>query len=404
MTTANRLRIKSMADSGDARAQTMMNILDDSSKMLSVILIGNNIVNISASSMATTLTMRLFGNAAVSITTGVLTLLVLIFGEITPKTLATIHAEKLSLAYAPIIWRLMVIMTPLVFIVDKLSSAVLALLRVDTSTPTDTVTEEDIRTLVEAGREEGVLEKQEHEIITNVFDFGDAEVCDVMVPRADMITVCINDSYDDIFNVYRTEKLSRLPVYEDDRSNIVGVINIKDFVFYDRQNGFHIRDILYQPYFTYENKKISELLLEMREKSFSLTIVLDEYGSAVGMITLEDLLEELVGQIRDEYDEDEKDLIQKLTDREYLIEGSVKLDDVNDMIGLTLESEDYDSIGGYIIGQLEKLPQTGDTVLTPEGVRLTVEKMHRNRIEKVRLLLPKEESPAETEILEATDN
>lgn len=395
MTTVNKIRIKTLADEGNKRALTLMNILEQSGKMLSAILIGNNIVNISMSSLATTLAIRIFGNTAVGIVTGIITLLVLIFGEITPKTLATIHAEKLALAYSPLIWPLMQIMTPAIFLIDNLSLLFLRLLRIDPRAGNVAMTEQELRTYVDVGHEEGVIESEERQMIYNVFDFGDAQARDIMVPRADIVSVNLNDTYDTISSVFKNEKFTRLPVYENDRDNIVGIINIKDFLFYEDKQNFHASSVMYEPYFTYEYKKTAELMMEMREKSISLTIVLDEYGAAIGMITLEDLLEELVGEIRDEYDEDEKDLIQSLGEREYLIEGSMKLDDINDALDLKLESEDYDSIGGFIIEQLDHLPTAGETVHMKDGLILKVEEMDKNRIDKVHLYLPAKELPAE---------
>lgn len=390
LTTVNKIRIKTLADEGNKRAQTLLKIIDQSGKMLSTILVGNNIVNISASSLATTLAIRFFVNNAVGIVTGVLTLLVLIFGEITPKTMATVHSEKIALAYSPVIWPMMRIMTPVIFVINQLSSLVLKLVRFDPSQADNTMTEQELRTLVDVGHEDGVIESEERQMIYNVFDFGDAQARDIMVPRVDMVSVSLEDSYENIRSVFRTEKFSRLPVYENDRDNIVGIINIKDFLFVENRENFQVSSIMYEPYFTYEYKKTSELMMEMREKSISLTIVLDEYGAAIGMITLEDLLEELVGEIRDEYDEDEKDLIQKLNDREYLIEGSMKLDDINNALNLSLESDDYDSIGGYIIEKLDHLPAPGETVTTETGITLKTEEMNKNRIDKVHLYLPEE--------------
>ena len=395
MTTVNKIRIKTLADEENKRAQTLLKILEHSGKMLSAILIGNNVVNLSASALATSLALRLFGNAAVGIVTGILTLLVLIFGEITPKTLATIHAEKLALSYSSIIWNMMRILTPVIFLVEQLSMLFLRLLRIDSKAGENAMTEEELLTLVDMSHEDGVIESEEREIIYNVFEFGDAQAKDVMVPRVDMVSVSLDDTYDTVVSIFRKEKFTRLPVYENDRDNIVGILNVKDLLFLEDRKNFHISSILYEPYFTYEFKKISELLMEMREKSVSLTIVLDEYGTAVGMITLEDLLEELVGEIRDEYDEDEKNLIQSLNDREYLIEGSMKLDDINDALGLHLESEEYDSIGGYIIEKLDHLPAEGETVQTEDRLVLRVEDMDKNRIDKVYLCLPETETEEE---------
>ncbi len=397
MTTVNKIRIKTLADEENKRAQTLLIILEHSGKMLSAILIGNNVVNLSASALATSLALRLFGRASIGIVTGILTLLVLIFGEITPKTLATIHSEKLALSYSSIIWNMMRILTPVIFLVEQLSMLFLRLLRIDAKAGENAMTEEELLTLVDMSHEDGVIESEEREIIYNVFEFGDAQAKDVMVPRVDMVSVSLDDTYDTVVSIFRKEKFTRLPVYENDRDNIVGILNVKDLLFLEDRKNFHISSILYEPYFTYEFKKISELLMEMREKSVSLTIVLDEYGTAVGMITLEDLLEELVGEIRDEYDEDEKNLIQSLNDREYLIEGSMKLDDINDALGLHLESEEYDSIGGYIIEKLDHLPAEGETVQTENGLVLRVEDMDKNRIDKVYLRLPETETEEELE-------
>lgn len=397
MTTVNKIRIKTLADEENKRAQTLLIILEHSGKMLSAILIGNNVVNLSASALATSLALRLFGRASIGIVTGILTLLVLIFGEITPKTLATIHSEKLALSYSSIIWNMMRILTPVIFLVEQLSMLFLRLLRIDAKAGENAMTEEELLTLVDMSHEDGVIESEERKIIYNVFEFGDAQAKDVMVPRVDMVSVSLDDTYDTVVSIFRKEKFTRLPVYENDRDNIVGILNVKDLLFLEDRKNFHISSILYEPYFTYEFKKISELLMEMRQKSVSLTIVLDEYGTAVGMITLEDLLEELVGEIRDEYDEDEKNLIQSLNDREYLIEGSMKLDDINDALGLHLESEEYDSIGGYIIEKLDHLPAEGETVQTENGLVLRVEDMDKNRIDKVYLRLPETETEEELE-------
>ena len=385
MTTVNRIRIRTMADQGDVRAARLLKILSDTPKMLSAILIGNNIVNISASSLATALTLRHFGNGAIAFSTGLMTLLVLIFGEITPKTMAAAGAERLSLSYSGIIRLLMTVMTPLIAAVDALSGLVIRLLRVERKNEEEPITEQELRTMLEIGHEGGTIESEERRMINNVFDFGDDLAREVMVPAPDMVTVEITDSYDEIAKVFRREKFTRLPVCRGGRDHIAGILNIKDFLFVEDKEHFSPEDIIYEPYFTYEQKKISELLLEMRRNAISLTIVLDEYGAVAGLITLEDLLEELVGDIRDEYDDDEKNLIRPLGNGEYLVEGAVKLDDINDALGLKLHSEDYDSVGGYIIEALDHLPTAGEVVVTDEGDLLKVEKMHRKRIQLVRL-------------------
>lgn len=391
LTTVNKIRIKTLADQGNKKAVTLLKVINDSGKMLSAILIGNNIVNLSASALATTLALNIWGNAAVGIATGVLTLLILLFGEITPKTLATLYAEQLSMGYAGIILFMMRGLTPVIFLINKLSYVCLRILRIDPSAKMNSMTEHELRTIVDVSHEEGVIESDERQMIYNVFDFGDSQAKDIMVPRVDMVSIDINSTYDEIIDVFEQEKFTRLPVYEESPDNVIGIINVKDLLFCKPSEEFHIRDIMREPYFTYEYKKTSELMVEMRQDSINFTIVLDEYGATAGLITLEDLLEEIVGEIRDEYDKDEEDLIRCINDLEYVIEGSMKLDDVNDALGLDFDSEDYDSIGGYIIERLDHLPQQGEFVVAENGIRLVVDAVDKNRIDKVHLYLPEPE-------------
>lgn len=394
LTTVNRIRIRSLADDGSKRAKTVLKITDNSGKMLSAILIGNNIVNVAAASITTSLAYSL-GGSAVAIANAVITVAILLFGEITPKTTATIHAEKLALIYAPIISIFMKIMTPVIFIINGLSNAVLLLLRIDPNAKNQTMTENELRTIVDVSHEDGVIESDEKEMIYNVFDLGDAKAKDVMVPRVHVTFADVNTTYEELIEIFREDKFTRLPIFEDSTDNVIGTINMKDLLLFDNTKEFHIRDILREAYFTYEYKNISELLVEMREASFNIAIVLDEYGDTAGLITLEDILEEIVGEIHDEYDENEEDFIKEIDEREYMIEGSTNLDDLNDRLDLQLESEDYDSLGGFIIEHLDRLPEEGDSITTEDGLRLVVESLDKNRIESVHAYLP--EPSVETE-------
>ena len=387
LTTVNKIRIRSLAEDGNKRAKTVLKITDDSGKMLSAILIGNNIVNLSAASLTTSLAYS-FGGSMVAIASGILTVLILLFGEITPKTMATIHAEKMALIYAPIISIFMKVMTPVIFIINGLSIGVLFLLRVDPNAKNDLMTETELRTIVDVSHEDGVIESDEREMIYNVFDLGDAKAKDVMVPRVHVTFADVNSTYEELLDIFREDKFTRLPIFEDTTDNVVGTINMKDLLLYDNTKEFNIRDILREAYFTYEYKSISELLVEMRQASFNIAIVLDEYGETAGLITLEDILEEIVGEIHDEYDENEEDFIQEISDREYIVEGSINLDDLNDRLDLNLSSEEYDSLGGFIIEYLDRLPEKGDSITTEEGIRMVVETLDKNRIESVHLYLP----------------
>ena len=389
----SQMRIRTLVDEGNKRAMTLERVVSNKSKMLSAILIGNNVVNLSASSLITSLVINHFGNAYVGIATGIITLLILIFGEISPKTMATLQAEKVALKVAGIISVLMKILTPVIFIINLLAGGVLRLMGVDPNAKTDTITESELRTIVDVSHEEGVIESEERRMINNVVDFGDTQAKDVMVPRIDMVFVEENTTYDELMEVYRENMFTRIPVYRDTTDNVIGIINMKDLLFYEKSTDFRLKNYLREAYFTYEFKKTSELFMEMRQNSVSLAIVLDEYGATAGLITLEDLLEELVGEIRDEYDADELKSFQKLSDREYRVEGSMKLDDINDALELSLSSEDYDSVGGLIIGALDHVPVAGEGV-TVDNIRFVVEKMDKNRIEWVRMTLP---APDKTE-------
>lgn len=385
LTTVNKVKLKAMADDGDKRAQTALDVLDKYGKMLSAILIGNNIVNLTASSLATTLAIKI--NLAVGIATGILTVVILLFGEIIPKNVAMVYSEKMALFYASMIAALMKVMTPVIFLIDKLANGLMKLLHIDTNKKT-TMTETELRTYVEVSHEDGVIESEEREMIYNVFDFSDAVAKDIMIPRIDMATVSEDAGYDEVMELFEECMYTRIPVFKDDKDNIIGLINIKDFILVKEKEQFKISDIMREAYYTYEFKKTADLLMEMREKRVNVSIVLNEYGAAVGMITLEDLLEEIVGEIRDEYDEDEEEFIQQIDERVYLVEGSMKLGDINDELGTELQSEDYDSIGGLIIENLDRLPEDNETIVTKQGITLTVQGVSQNRILKVLMTLP----------------
>lgn len=388
LTTVNKVRIKTLVDENNKRAIVLMKILDQHSKMLSTILIGNNIVNISASSLTTAFVISTFGSKLIGIATGILTLLVLLFGEIVPKTWAMFNNEKLALSYANIIFMLMQILTPVIYLVDKISNIFLRLLHIDPNAKGISITENELKTYVDVSHEDGIIETEEREMIYNVFDFSDSVAKDIMIPRINMTTIDITSSYEELLAIFKESMYTRIPVYENDNDNIIGLVNIKDFLLVADKNSFKINDIMRNAYYTYEFKKTADLLIEMRKITTNVAFVLNEYGATVGMITLEDLLEEIVGEIRDEYDEDEELFIQKIQEREYLIDGNMKLDDINNALGTSLSSEDYDSIGGLIIGLLDDLPEQGEEVTTPSGIRLIAEEVNQNRIEKVHLYLP----------------
>ncbi len=390
LTTVNKIKMKNLAEEGNRRAERVLRITDDSKKMLSAILIGNNIVNLSASSLATTLAIRFIGNSGAGIATGILTLLILIFGEITPKTMATIRATQLSMRYSGVIWGLMVILTPVIDIVNALSKGVLLLLRVNPDDAEETITEEELRTLVDVGHENGVIEEEEREYIHNIFDFTDSTAKEIMIPRIDMRTIDVETSYEGLMEIFGEDMHTRYPVYEEDADHIIGFVNMKDMILAANDEQFSLRHYLRKVYVTYEQKHTAELFEEMRKERLSLTIVLDEYGALAGMVTLEDLLEELVGEIRDEYDGDEEDDIVQLSDEEYEVQGSMNLEDVCEELHLDLvtDDEDFETIGGYLIGRLNHFPQEGETYEDEDGVFFRVDEAENNRIIKIYVRIP----------------
>lgn len=394
LTTVNKVRLKALAEEGNRKAETALKVLEKYGKMLSAILIGNNIVNISASALATTLAIKI--SLPVGIATGILTVVVLIFGEITPKNMAMSYAEKLAIFYAGIIAAIMKVMTPVIFLVDKMAGAVMKLLHIDPEKRV-AMTENELRTYVEVSHEDGVIESEEREIIYNVFDFSDAVAKDIMIPRIDMVTISEEAGYEAVMSLFKECMYTRIPVYKEDKDNIIGLINIKDFILVENREAFSIRDIMRDAYYTYEFKKTADLLIEMREKSFNVSFVLNEYGATVGMITLEDLLEEIVGEIRDEYDGDEEELIQEVGDRTYLVEGSMKLADINDQLETELCSEDYDSIAGLLIEQLDRLPEDEEAIHLEDGTVLQVKGISQNRVVKVLMTLPEKAGEEEAE-------
>lgn len=395
--TVNRVRLRTLAQEDNKGAIRVLGILDQYGKMLSAVLIGNNIVNLSASSVMTTFAINLWGSRMVGIMTGILTFIILMFGEIIPKTWAMQRADSITLLYSGIIRLLMTLLTPVIFLVDIVSNWILRLLHISSDGNNFSITEKELKTYVDVSHEGGIIESEERELIYNVFDFGDTVARDIMIPRIQMTTISLDASYDEVLSTFQACMFTRIPVYDDDPDHIIGLINIKDFILVKDKEKFQIKKILREAYYTYEYKKASDLLMEIREKSFNIAFVLSEYGTTVGMITMEDMIEELVGEIRDEYDDDEKELIQKTDEGHYLVEGGMKLDDINDALDIELDSEDYDSIGGLMIERLDRLPHDKETIVLENGIILQAAGVQENRILKVLITLPESESQPEEE-------
>lgn len=388
LTTVSVNKLKTVMDEGGRKgkkAALVLKMRENSSKLLSTILIGNNVVNISASALATVLSTKLFGSRFVGLATGILTLLVLVFGEVVPKTLASLNNLSMSLTFSRPIYILMVVLTPAIWVLNVICRGIFFILRVDPDKNPDQMTESELLKIVDVSSEEGVIETSEKEMINNVVDFGDAVAKDIMIPRADMICVDVNSTYDEIMELVAEENYSRFPVYEESRDHIIGILNIKDLVISNIQNkNVIVRDIMREAAYVYEYQRTAQIFADMKGLSVTMCIVLDEYGISAGLITMEDLVEEIVGEIRDEYDDYEDEMIKELGDGHFAIDGSVKLDDINDAIGTELGSENYDSLGGLMIEILDRLPEEGEEV-TVGDVKLKCTRIEKNRVERVEL-------------------
>ncbi len=381
----SKIRVRNMVDDNVKNAKLIQKLLQNQSRLISAILVGNNLVNIGASALATSFAINTFDNSVVGFVTGIVTLLVLIFGEITPKTFAAQKAEKVCIVVAKPITLCVYVFTPIVVVLNFITGILFKILRCDFNKKQPTITESELLTMVNVSHEEGVLEVDEREMINNVVVFGNFDAKDVMTPRTDIIAVSVESSYDEVLEVFKEEQFSRLPVYKETIDNIVGVISFKDLMFLGDKDNFDINAIMRKPYFTYESKSCSELFSVMRTKSLSLAVIIDEYGGTSGIVTLEDLLEEIVGDISDEYD-DEPEEISTVKDGEYIVDGSAKISDVNDMLGTNFKSEDFDSIGGYVIGVVGRFPEKGETI-EDDNIKFIIEEVDRNRIERMRILI-----------------
>ena len=392
LTTVSINKLKTVVDEGGRRgkrARRVLRMRDNSSKLLSTILIGNNIVNISASALMTVLCTNVFGSKYIGVATGLLTFFVLVFGEITPKTVATKYNLNLSLWFSGVIEFLMTVLTPIIWFVNLICRGIFKIFGIDPDMNPDQMTESELLKIVDVSSEEGVIENSEKEMITNVVDFGDAVSKDVMIPRADMVSIDINASIDEVYKLIEEEGYTRIPVYDESKDHVIGILNIKDLMLALLKNdkdSITVKELVREPVYVYEYQKTAQIFADMKSSSVTMCIVLDEYGITAGLITMEDLVEEIVGDIRDEYDEDENELIKEISEGHYDVDGAVKLDDLNDAIGTQLVSEDYDSIGGLMIELLDRIPKEGDVVRTGE-VTLKCGRVTNNRVERVDVVI-----------------
>ena len=382
----SKIRVKQMVENREKGANRINKLISDPSRLLSAILIGNNVVNIGASSLMTSLAIDAFGNTGVGVATGIMTLLILVFGEITPKSLAAKNSEKISVRLSGFIEFVTNLLTPISFVLNIITDFLVKLLGGEVDKKKPFITQEELKTIVNVSYKEGVLEGEEKDMIYNVFDFSDSQVNDVMVPRTEIVAIDVDLPYEEIIKIINKEQYSRIPVYENTIDNIIGILYVKDLLFLDvnKESPFDLRKYIRQPYFTPEYKSIKELFKEMRTNRNHMVVIIDEYGGTEGIVTIEDVVEEIVGDIEDEYDKKIKE-IEVIKEDEYLVNGNVRIDIINELIGTHIESEDFDTIAGFVIGIIDRLPEAGEEI-EYENIRFIIENIDRNRIKKIRIL------------------
>lgn len=386
LTSLNNIRVQQMTEDKVKGIERVNKLLSDPNKLLSSILIGNNVVNIGASSLMTSLAIDLFGNTGVGIATGVMTLLILIFAEITPKSLAAQNAENYSLKLSGFVYLNMLLVTPVSLILSRITGGLIKFLGGDVGEDRKYITHEELKTIVRVSHKEGVLEGEEKDMIQNVFDFRDSHASDIMIPRADMIAIDINLPQKEIIDIISGKKYSRIPVYDGNVDNIIGILHLKDLIFLDRDNvaTINFRDYLRNAHYTYSFKPIKDLFQKMKKDRIHMAIVIDEYGGTEGIVTLEDLIEQIVGDIEDEYDSFTR-RIEKISEEEYLVDGNIKIEEINRLLDVDLASDDYDTIAGFVIGLINRFPDLHEKV-PYQNLIFVAETIDKNRIEKVRII------------------
>lgn len=377
----NRIRIKNMAEKGNKKARLVLKLSENYDSLLSTILIGNNIVNIASASLATVLFVSLLGNeVGPSVSTAVTTIVVLIFGEVSPKSIAKESPEKFAMFSAPFLNMLVILLTPFNFLFGQWKKL---LSRIIKSSDKSGITEEELLSIVEEAKQDGGIDEQENMLIRSALEFTEQEAVDILTPRIDITAVSTEATKEEVAAVFADTAYSRLPIYEDTIDHIIGIIYQKDFYNYVYHADREISEVIRPALFIPPNKKIGVLLKELQQKKIHIAVVLDEYGGTVGIITLEDILEELVGEIWDEYDEVSAE-IEKKSENEYIVLGNADVDNVFEILNIEAADGEVQSgvVNGWIMNELGKVPEKGDS-FEYKGYRITVIKMDEKRVEKV---------------------
>jgi len=387
MTAANRIRIHSLAEQGNKRAITLEKVISNSNKMLSTILIGNNIVNIAASSLATTFTMKVFGSMYIGVATGVMTLLVLLFGEITPKSIAKDTPERFAMFSAPFIRLWIWVLTPLNFLFTQCKKFISRFIKTDGSAK---MSHEELLLFMEDVEHDGGIDENEGELLRNALEFGDLTAAEILTHRIELEAVDINESHEEIAKAFTQSRFSRLLVYRDTIDQVVGVLHQKDFYINGKMTDQPIAQIMTEPLFVYQHTKIRDILKMLQHQKSHIAVVVDDFGGTLGIVTMEDILEELVGEIWDEHDEVEEDF-EKLGENLYRVDCSVSLEDFMEFFDVELKSDSV-SVGGWVMEQLNKVPVKGES-FTTKHLEITVSELDAHRVSSI-TVRQLDESPA----------
>ncbi|MDD1661130.1 MAG: hemolysin family protein [Methanomicrobiales archaeon] len=380
-------KVKTLLAKGGRSAQALAELKRSPDHIIITVLIANTLVNVSAASIATSLAIERFGDAGIGIATGIVVLILLVFGEIGPKMFAVRFTEPVALGVSPLIRFLATIFSPFIWVFDRLARS----MELTKAFAKPAITEEEIRGWIELGQEDGTLEKEEREMLFNVLEFGDTTAREVMTPRVNVTMVDEEESLPHTVEIFKETGFSRLPVFSGEKGNVIGLLNVKEVfpVVLERREGVTIRQLMHEPYFAPETVKIDDFLKDLQKRKIHMGFVLDEYGEFAGIITVEDILEELVGEILDEFDQDEPD-IQIVEPGVYLVNGQVHVWDVNDRLGISLPLEaSYDTLGGLATDRLGHIPRRGDMIsIDGTGITLTVIQMLGRRVGRVKVTVP----------------
>ncbi|WP_129596778.1 hemolysin family protein [Anaerophilus nitritogenes] len=388
LTSMNIIKVKQLQNEGEKNVDLLKKLMQKTPKILATILIGNNIVNIAATAIATELTVKIFkGTNTTVLVTFVMTILILMFGEITPKTYSSKYPEKVALRLGRPLEVLSIILNPILKILTGVTNFIMKLFGVNTKKTNALVSEEEILTLMDVGEEEGILQRDEKEMISSIFEIGDIEVTEVMVPRIDMVYLEQDASLGESLETVIQYGYSRIPVIKDTIDDVIGILYAKDLLIYSKEEEknyeFDLLKFIRSAYYVPQSKKVRDLLKEMQKEKIHIAIVLDEYGGTLGLVTIENILEEIVGDIIDEYD-NEIEYIEELGEYSLIVNAKASIEEINEILHIQLPEEDYDSIGGFVFNELGRIPLKGDEIETNQ-VKIKVLSVHNRRIKQLEI-------------------